>query len=477
MPQKRIPTPTQDAGNWGTILNDHIAQTQNPLNGAFNSFDQFSARPTNLTTDDAGKTYLYTQTGNWHEWSGSEWRVTNNVGIYNVLDYGCVADNNFDNSIILQTLFNKLKNTSFSIYFPPSSNYYKFNTVVNIDNTKPFSILGAGSDVSKINAPNGAFYILGKVSSATQFYKDQVNISNLTINNLSSIFTATAIHLNSCNMNIDDVGINGKWNRCLDLENCWFSTVNKVYGTVFVDNSTEITNFNHGFLQGSFIYLLGSVSININNCQTYGFKYGFFASDQRPDNHYCEGITFYGCVAQFVDHGIYLEHGTLTSIQGCTLTQCTYSAVTNLAGIGTQITNSWLEGPTVNHASEVNAQTFVGFKLGNSTTSCSAIGNSFVGGTPGSKAFAIDGNNHHIALNRGNMTNSARLNNEVYGNGHYIFGNMGQGFEANSFSNGYTGRFSTDANILEYNDNTAAIAGGLRPGSTYRTGDNLKIVH
>ena len=75
MPLKRIPTPTQDAGNWGTILNDHLAQTQNPINGAFNSFDQFSARPTNLTADDAGRTYLYTQTGNWHEWSGSEWKV------------------------------------------------------------------------------------------------------------------------------------------------------------------------------------------------------------------------------------------------------------------------------------------------------------------------------------------------------------------------------------------------------------------
>ncbi len=75
MPQKRIPTTTQDAGNWGTILNAHLAQTKNPLNGAFNSFDQFSARPTNLTPDDAGKTYLYNQTGNWHEWDGTKWKV------------------------------------------------------------------------------------------------------------------------------------------------------------------------------------------------------------------------------------------------------------------------------------------------------------------------------------------------------------------------------------------------------------------
>jgi hypothetical protein len=72
--------PTSGTLNWSTPLNDHISQLQDPTNGAINSFTQFSGRPTNLTANDVGKTYLYTQTGNIHQWTGSTWKVLNETG-------------------------------------------------------------------------------------------------------------------------------------------------------------------------------------------------------------------------------------------------------------------------------------------------------------------------------------------------------------------------------------------------------------
>ena len=141
MPLKRIPTPTQDAGNWGTILNDHLAQTQNPLNGAFNSFDQFSARPTNLTADDAGKTYLYTQTGNWHEWSETEWKVQNKSEI-NVKDYGAVGDGVVDDTAAIQKAIDKgsyLSNYDVTktnhIYVPNGK--YRITSTLNLTSVVP----------------------------------------------------------------------------------------------------------------------------------------------------------------------------------------------------------------------------------------------------------------------------------------------------------------------------------------------------
>jgi hypothetical protein len=89
MPLKSLPQ--LGDSNWGTPLNAHISQLQNPSNGAINSFEQFSGRPTNLTPDDAGKTYLYTQTGNIHQWNGTAWKVLNE-SVINVKDYGAVGD-------------------------------------------------------------------------------------------------------------------------------------------------------------------------------------------------------------------------------------------------------------------------------------------------------------------------------------------------------------------------------------------------
>ena len=146
MPFKRIPTPTQDAGNWGTILNDHLAQTQNPLNGAFNTFDQFSERPTNLTADDAGKTYLYIQTGNWHEWSGTAWEVLNSDSL-NVKDYGVIGDGVVDDTVKIQAVIDmsQVDNNQPKVYFPRGK--YRVTNTLNL--TTPVNVAN----------PNHAFHI------------------------------------------------------------------------------------------------------------------------------------------------------------------------------------------------------------------------------------------------------------------------------------------------------------------------------
>lgn len=141
MSTKRIPTPTQDAGNWGTILNDHLAQTKNPTNGAFNSFDQFSLRPTTLTADDVGKTFLFRKTSKLHEWQGSTWKV-NDESIINVLDYGVIPDGVTDNSARLQQLVNE-----FAVLFFPKGNYI-VNGVL-LPETKQIKLFGDGNIICK----------------------------------------------------------------------------------------------------------------------------------------------------------------------------------------------------------------------------------------------------------------------------------------------------------------------------------------
>jgi Pectate lyase superfamily protein len=141
--------PTIGDSNWGTPLNAHIGQLQSSIDGGINKFEQFLQRPTTLTADDAGKTYLYTQTGNIHQWTGTAtgWKVLNE-SVINVKDYGAVGDGVVDDTAAIQSCINL--STAFGSnqeVFLPKGNYKVAGNIIVPRGTK---IHGAGKDLTTI---------------------------------------------------------------------------------------------------------------------------------------------------------------------------------------------------------------------------------------------------------------------------------------------------------------------------------------
>jgi hypothetical protein len=145
MPLKRVPTIGSDNGNWGQILNDNLSQLTNPLNGGINKFDIFSQRPTTLTADDVGKTYLYTQTGNIHQWDGTNWKVLNQSEV-NVKDYGAVGDGVADDTAAVQGAINIAQANGGSVFLPKGT--YKITSTLTISIAITFEGCGEETTLS-----------------------------------------------------------------------------------------------------------------------------------------------------------------------------------------------------------------------------------------------------------------------------------------------------------------------------------------
>ena len=156
MPNK-LPTPGQDSGNWGTMLNGFLTQSlDNSNGGGINKFEQFSQRPTNLTADDKGKTYLYTQTGNFHQWTGTEWKVLNEA-IINVKDYGAIGDGTTDDTAAIQAA---VSGSGRRVYIPAGT------YLCNITVAQKIIIEGAGSTASILKPYNSATATVTYASAA-----------------------------------------------------------------------------------------------------------------------------------------------------------------------------------------------------------------------------------------------------------------------------------------------------------------------
>lgn len=476
MPLKRIPNPNADANAWGTILNEHLAQTHRPADGGLNKFDFFSQRPTNLTADDQGKGFLFTQTGNWHEWTGTTWKVLHATKL-NVLDYGAIADGVTNNTVIVQNIIDANVGKRYCLYFPAATNTYVFDTKIIFNNRInssspfiPFSILGDGAEVSKLEAKADLIEVNGNVNHNIQQFKDQIKIEGLgMITNTN--YVATCLWLKNAQVYLHDLNINGRWSICIDMLHCLYADINRVNSFAWVNSISEST-FVLGSLQGTFLRAVASIANNVRSCQIAGFKYGFFFSDVEYDNHYVEGWSITDSSTYIVDYSVYAEHVTALNISGCTFTPTGLNCVKVFLGVGVHILNSYLEG---DNKAAGNALNFAAVDFSPQTTSCSIIGNQISGTGLNTKGYIVDGNNHAVAFNRFNFNGTSYLPNNIYGGGHTVFSNIGKGSD-NTFSNGTSSQLNMQG-IKEYADNASAIAAGITIGGLYRTNDLLKIVH
>jgi hypothetical protein len=70
---KSVPSTGQT--NWGPVLNEHLAQLNDPAKGGFNIVADNDARPSGLTANDEGLTVYNRANESIERWTGSEWEV------------------------------------------------------------------------------------------------------------------------------------------------------------------------------------------------------------------------------------------------------------------------------------------------------------------------------------------------------------------------------------------------------------------
>jgi hypothetical protein len=279
--------------NWGTPLNAHLAQLQNPANGAINSFDQFLGRPTNLTLDDAGKTYLYTQTGNIHQWNGNTWKVLNE-SVINVKDYGAVGDGT-DATTQIQFCLDKAALTKGTVYIPNGG--YAISKPLEVSSfTTLYGESIRGTTLSKNTTTTG----IGGFNAVIILKKDVDGYNNYS--NLQNFLIATDINI--------DYGIvceNGS--AYLKMTNLYFYKLK----TGFKSNDSFMTNVaNCRFDEtGTGLKILAGTSLVASDNYCNGGSVGFWLTN----------LTYSTLNSCGVD-GITSVSYRMTGCRGITLNSC-----------------------------------------------------------------------------------------------------------------------------------------------------------
>jgi hypothetical protein len=484
--------------NWGTPLNNHLAQLQNPTTGGVNSFDIFSDRPlaSTLTNDDKGKTYLYTQTGNIHQWTGTTWKVLNE-SIINVKDYGAVGDGVVDDTVAIQTSINQItlfKNTT-NINIPQGQ--YKVTGGINVP--RGVKIKGAGKVLTTIlhSANNVCFDNLTDADqsyTSTEFSDFSLQHGYTNNSNAIGILTGnSSFAVKFQNINVQ--GFNGGVGIELRNTNTW--TESSIWeNVVMIENKIGI----------KMTRTAGTESFGYTNMKEVLF------------------VVAAGQIGLLVGAGCLLYHSHI-SLRG---SQAAGSILVKVFGVleknyyeimseGFSVNDgSYLldiDGGSVTGTGFIPQETFGNINRivngGNLSTYAGAFGGNFGIGlmTPQSQLDVVGNNGITVGgygTHRGVMTFRSKSDGAYFniqnsyqsgsvGNAVAKFG-WGQGSSTINTPDQYTTMSMTVDNkvgigtsnpksklavvgLIEHADNATALAAGLAIGDFYRTGDMLKVVH
>jgi Pectate lyase superfamily protein/Right handed beta helix region len=255
------------------------------------SFSQFSLRPTGLTVADAGKKCLYTQTGNFHLWTGSSWQVLNET-VVNVKDYGAIGDGTTDDSgSINQSIIkaSAVAGSNKTVLIP--SGRYKISAAINIINTNGLNIVGQGKDATKIFC-SSAFTMMNC------YISKNLELSNIGFE--ASFDSVFILVLTNCSK--------------LNINNCGFQ-LQKSCDALFIDKSNEVSISDSKFF--SLGKKLGTGIQTVNTSQEISVERNNFSYLENgviiggnckvKDNYFDGG--FYTAVPTFTGTGTFTATG------------------------------------------------------------------------------------------------------------------------------------------------------------------------
>jgi Pectate lyase superfamily protein len=307
--------PTLGLANWGQPLNDHLSQLNDPTNGGINKFDTFSARPTNLTANDTGKTYLYTQTGNLHQWTGTQWKVLNESHI-NVKDFGAVGDGVVDDTVAVQAIFTSLTANGGVVYFPQGT----YNTSTQIELVSNVELKGEG------------------VKSVLNY------TSTLCFNMLDK----TKIHISGILFKSNNNQIAVSSNRCkyITIENCHCDG-----SRLFMNNQTlglPYSSITDADLT-QFVSILNNNCIGTDKAIGDAAIYLVYCKEAIvTGNHvtnYAHGIAWWGGQGTFAQQGLPINERKTKNIviANNTVTNIAGGGIWGSMGIGISVTGNYVE--------------------------------------------------------------------------------------------------------------------------------------